>query len=846
MLNSVSRLVLFFLLAAHGQPGRAAEIGVRVGVVANQDFDRSAADLERLFDDLGKSTEQTVRFHLAIGTYGDVISWLDKQLIDIALLTPGVFVEALKTDRAATPRCQYLASKLLPPTESVEEGGAAAAAPYRDSYHAACLTAERSPLRNIDDVRRAWQAGRLRFVFVDPLSASGHIAVAFALIEAGIRPSPEQIEYSYSHTNSMRRLGATDGLERLAFVWDGVWTQATDLPPFRRLKFPQFDGLTIPTDVVVARAGFKQADRVIELLTDHTDAQGQHDFARFDDWRARYAELSRWAGGLHVPRDRDEVQGVSLDGVGQMLRHYSRTRPQGHPPRLALVLSGGGAKCAYQIGAVTAVEEQLAAMRQETGDDQLAISLVAGTSGGAINALAIALGTSQTPAGQAELRRAWQSLDQREIVRPSRLVRGNMALWFVCVELAIVLFLARRISLQKRTATTLAPSARRAWSVIAALLVLAAAQIALSYAWFTPWHLLGHWHVLHHAWLWGTFGVEGAGWCLLAVALVAAVWQRWLQRRGGSLALPRWTTTWGLTIALVGLPLAQVLTILFYEQTLSDGQGIERRLLECFSDLAESRAAEVGGPPLGIDRSAATSERLTSVSRQIMARKLLARDLVVTGSCLERSSDDLPSDLYFFAPAGSESPPADYGERGVALAARPEMLLDVVMGSGSIFPVFPPRTLSDFPRRGESVDLVDGGFAHNSPIEAAVRWGATHIILIEADPRERSNFLENAAGAFNHLYYQAQLVDARSRENEELVIFSLRPEPPHLCMLDFATNLIDAAIEKGYREACGQSSLDPTLSGRRPFRKELGLPLFWSPTEQKWTDSQVGFDKQNR
>jgi len=55
---------------------------------------------------------------------------------------------------------------------------------------------------------------------------------------------------------------------------------------------------------------------------------------------------------------------------------------------------------------------------------------------------------------------------------------------------------------------------------------------------------------------------------------------------------------------------------------------------------------------------------------------------------------------------------------------------------------------------------------HNSPVEAAALWGATHIILIQASPPERvehRNFLENASAAFNHLYDQAQRVDAQSK-----------------------------------------------------------------------------------
>ena len=829
-------LPLCLVLAAGGQTDA---LEVRVGVVAFEDSARTASDYERLFQELTADVERPVRFRLAVGTYGDVLYWLDRQLVDVAVLTPGVFVRSLELRRGGQPACQYLASRrlpaveggLLPADDSTEQSPG-----YRDQYHAVCVVAESSPLKNLDDLRRAFAADRLRFVLVDPLSASGRIVPAAALKEIDIHPSQQQVEYSYSHTSSLRALRARDdGKERVAFVWDGAWTQASDLPPFRRLEFAELEQREVPADAVVARRGFEQAERVAELLAEHRDARGEHDFVRFDNWRDRYRELTAWTDELRIPLDDDEVQSVSLDGLGQMLLHYLRTRPDGEPPRLALVLSGGGAKCAYQIGAVTALEEKLAELRRESGEDRLGISLVAGTSGGALNALAIALGTSSTAEGQAELRRTWRSLDQREIVRPSRLVRGNMGLWFVCLEFALLLWLVRKLVRQP---------GRRAWTAITCLFVLAALQIALTYAVFSPWAWLGEHHLLHHAWLWGTFGVEWAGWCLLVLAVAAGIWQWALARSGRNLLLPRWVTAWVLTVGLLGLPLAQVLALLFYERTLSDGAGIERRLLESFTELANFRAGELGQPSLDETPGSNTAERLNSVSRQIFERRLFARDLVVTGSCLEQTSADLPSDLYFYAPAGAGEAPPDYGERGVPLAERPEMLLDVVLGSGSVFPVFPARTLENFPRPGERVELIDGGFVHNSPVEAAVRWGATHVVLIEADPHERAerrNFLQNAAGAFNHLYHQAQQVDARSREKEQVVIFSLRPDPPHLCMLDFADNLIEAAIAKGYREARGgppSGGEGPT--GLRRFRKELGQPFFWDSEKNLPTAASAG------
>ncbi len=104
-------------------------------------------------------------------------------------------------------------------------------------------------------------------------------------------------------------------------------------------------------------------------------------------------------------------------------------------------------------------------------------------------------------------------------------------------------------------------------------------------------------------------------------------------------------------------------------------------------------------------------------------------------------------------------------------------------------------------------------------------WGATHIILIQATPPEHvehRNFVEDAAAAFSHLYDQAQRVDAQSKQH--IVVFTLAPRPPHLCVLDFSDNLIDRAIAKGYQEARGTNSEgDP--SGRS-FRKELGEPVF--------------------
>ena len=170
---------------------------------------------------------------------------------------------------------------------------------------------------------------------------------------------------------------------------------------------------------------------------------------------------------------------------------------------------------------------------------------------------------------------------------------------------------------------------------------------------------------------------------------------------------------------LLGLPLVQLFTVLFCEQTLSGGAGIEHTLGEQFPRLIDAHLAARGLPSLDLDPSLNDAQRLRATGRQVLERRLLPRNLVVTASCLAQSTSELPSDLYFYAQADPSRPAPPFGARGISLADRPSLLLDVIMGSGSIYPVFPPRTVHDFPKAGQWVDLIDGGFAHNSPVEAA-------------------------------------------------------------------------------------------------------------------------------
>ena len=83
---------------------------VRVAIVGYEDFHGEFEHFEQLFAELSRQ-EPALSFQLAVGSYGDVSHWIDRQLIDVAVLTPGVFADLLPSDRQQEHgTCRYLIS----------------------------------------------------------------------------------------------------------------------------------------------------------------------------------------------------------------------------------------------------------------------------------------------------------------------------------------------------------------------------------------------------------------------------------------------------------------------------------------------------------------------------------------------------------------------------------------------------------------------------------------------------------------------------------------------------------------------------------------------------------------
>ena len=803
---TLRRVLLAGVVALAAAPGHRVLAGetppgetVRIAVLAYQNKAREMDLLEQALGELRAAAEIKEPFQVARGTYADVLHWLDTGAVDLAVVSPAILGKAM--EQGGPRRWEYLASVSTP---SAPEPSLSVAVVRDDS-----------PLRTVDDLRGLFGRGEGHLLFVDPLSVSGALAPRVALAAERIPVLESRIRYTHSHTSSLQALRAHGGRDTVAFVWNGVF-ERDRTHDVRTIDVPALGRMRIPPDALLVRADLPQLAQLRKGVSTRAESGIGPIFRAETDWREGDADVRAWLAAAGAPA-RDRLMRLDLEDLGSLLFHYARS--QATPLRLAIVFSGGGAKCSYQIGAIRAIEEKLAQLRQETGDPSIDIALVVGTSGGAINALPVAMGMSSTAPHGAELAAVWRSLDQREIIRPPFVVRLNMALWFASLQfLAFSGICRHRMTDQGRTGLG-------RW-----LLCLGAGVVEVLVARlpFDPWSALGPRPTLHRLYLWLTFGAEGAGWILIATGIGGHA-----LRAAGAEGRPllvrfRRLVRTAAVGGIIVLPVLQAWTVLGYEPTLSEGSGIERTLLDRFSRLVTAKEKAEGRSSAALPRPGklgTQGEALELLSRQILGEGLLARDLALTGSVLGERGIDLPSDLYFWASAGRTTVPPAFGARGVALANRPELLLDALIGSGAIYPVFPARRLRDFPKTGQATEIVDGSFAHRSPVEAAVLWGATHIILIQADPDEqapRGSFGTNVSAALTLLYDQAQLTDARTKD--QAMIFNLAPRPPHIGLLDFASNLIDASLAKGYREVHGDN--DPGAAQPPPFLKEVGVPHF--------------------
>ncbi len=792
---------------------------VRVGIVASENFTPEFKRWSECFNYCNEKSDVKYDFKLAAGTYGDLVHWMSKGLIDLAIITPGVFSEVLSNQINGNTEYNfdYLATQNMKTAKGLWATEGRRKKTLQFTYHSVCVVPRDSPIKNFEDIKFAASLDRLEYIFVDPLSVSGCIAPLHILKKEGIIPERDSIRYGYSHTNVLKILAEkTTGKMKIGFTFDDAISYALELKPkLKRIRIPELDKLVLPNDIVAIKRGFDDTGELSRLLLQYSNADGKVIMEPIKTGAEAYNIIYEMTDLSGINNYQTNSQTVSLDEISQILLHTAQNTLK--PPKLALVLSGGGAKCSYQVGAIAAIEEKLEELRKIEPEFPLEIDLVVGTSGGAYNAIPVSQGITRTKEGREDFKNMWKSLDQREMIIPAFSVQVLMGIWILIIQIFLILMFCRIFIPRIKY---------RVPAFFIILFLISFIELIINNTKGIPWHFLGENHLIHHSWMWISFGVNiSSKWIfLISVAGLFFSIFRYYSDRPFLLHTKKFIIVSIILIFL--MPIITAFVFLFKTKTLSSGAGVENTLFRTCNWITNRELKRQGLEELKISSKMNSHEKLSELSKQLISRKLMKHDLVVTVNCIDKSVKSLPNDLYFYTSNSPEEFP--FGERGISINDRPEFLMDVIMGSMSIFPVFPARNLKNFPEKQDFIEIVDGGFAHNSPIEAAVICGATHIILIEATPKKRrtkNNLAENAASAFEHLLKQTQLIDLRSKQ--QIVVFTLAPEEQKLCVLDFSNNLVEQNIIKGYRDARSEIEVNGIVRKGQPlFKKELGEPVF--------------------
>ena len=791
-------------------------ITLRVGVVAYEDFQVEHAEFQKWLREVSAASNPPIRFQLTTGSYSEIAHWMEQGSLDAALITGGGYaaLEALDRDADAF---DYIATLDSLPATGPWASEKRKTAGFHGLYYSVCVTNADSKISSTADVAALAQQGKLKVLLVDRRSASGHIIPRLALKEIGVEIGEADVRYLGSHTQVLQQLAqqsGSDGNTTIGFVWDDASTKVPQyLVDLRKVEFPELAQRPIAHDALVMRKDYQHFDELSAIIKRKIINSDDSPFQGLESGKHPYIALGESAHevGVEVP----QLLRKDMRGVGNMLVQAYRQRSASNPFRLALVLSGGGAKCAYQVGAVSEIEDAIVELNARN-QTNISIDLVVGTSGGAINAVPVSMELSANQAGQQKWQDVWLALDQREIVLPTGAVRINVGIWIALLQVAGLIVLLRVL---------VRDPDRRSLRLSQWMSTLGGIELALVLIPFTPWSLLGHNHLLHHLWLWLSLGSQYTAITLLLFGGISFVWNLRLKRRNKSVQrVRRLRSGLLLTIGILGLPLVQIGVMFLGHTTLSAGEGMTNEIHKGFSGL-------VGDTPVSAVTDENSDAKLEQLSRKLIDQGFFKRDLVLTATAISKNRNSLPSDLYFYFAANEDHEQPRFEQRGVNMQRHPEQLLKIVLGSSTIYPVFPAHELHDVPQQGDRLELVDGGFAHNAPLEAAVLWGATHVVLIDAAPaqlRDGTNLADSMLRGFGHLFQQSQLSDKRSKD--AVMVFTLESRfQPKLCVLDFANVLVRQGIYHGRQDVIQQLRHQDNFSPEQllpPFIVTYGQPRF--------------------
>jgi predicted acylesterase/phospholipase RssA/ABC-type phosphate/phosphonate transport system substrate-binding protein len=956
-MNTGIKIVLLILLCASAVSAKE----IRVGITEYQNVESVYNKYQRFFEQLERTARQNgfdTTFSFAIGTYGEVIDWYNKKLIDVAVLSAMPMADLLtSSDKGETEKIRKaFIAKLNPiagsstkcekdlclrsldePAPQCRKAGEQSKT-GQPEYHASLVVPAAYGWKSFEDVRKLAGQQKLKFLFVRPVSVSGYIVPLYYLknIE-NFDLKQEEFEFTYQHQESLERMLRNDpkdaGKKLVAFVIENtsycVQQSIANSQLFTKLETKELDKIEIPHEVMLVNTNLDEKtateiqNTVGGILKKTVENEKNEPIKNFTltlpesnpdpnkpSWLTDYDQarhIYETTGGA-----RSLQYGSSLKDLITSLNTYQEST--GKRPRLALVLSGGGAKCAYQAGAISQIENKLQQLDPDPKFGKRDIDLVVGTSGGAINALLAALGGTQNSQTQQAIREMWVGFQQEQFFMPSRVFNLVFGLCFGLLQALVITFtvlLFGRSELRWIRIGQLLVGVE----VVEIILAVYLGAVTSSFALLVVVQVIVVVAVaavvrsVRHGALWVTRTPPGlfcrrlynqelaewwrlAGWLMIAVSTIEiliarglrlSLWPQALESHALShlwlfiLLMCSVSTPWplllGLLMVLSGLKgyleidwhgrrlwLVRMLTMLvlifagilfltslWKDRSPSNSTEIEKAFINKIPAMLHTLQ-----PKFGPASGSTQQDQLQDVSERIITDKsLLKRDLVITVSNLPLdasnepedrkfvTANELPEDLYFFSKSSQvdwKAPPPE--RRFISFQENPQRLLDVVIGSGTIYPLFPYRELNYINIGGSKqtplIKVIDGGFIHNSPIEAAIKWDATHIISIEASPLRKpfapTNTLENSLVAFSYIMAQTQRADITARGQVE--IFELRPRSdcekknlevgcnhdpePNMDTFDFDPRIMSEAFKAGESDV---------LSDLPLFRRVPGPPL---------------------
>jgi hypothetical protein len=198
------------------------------------------------------------------------------------------------------------------------------------------------------------------------------------------------------------------------------------------------------------------------------------------------------------------------------------------------------------------------------------------------------------------------------------------------------------------------------------------------------------------------------------------------------------------------------------------------------------------------------------ISREILSKKI-SQTLVLTASDLKHRQEV----YFYFIPKLQRTPYLPVGPFWVSLNKHPEVLIDAAVATGSptLLLPFTAMTIDNNP-----LALIDGGYLHFVPVDAATSLGATHLIIImcsedtKYDTRpEDWNFFRYYLEVGDFSTYGSQTLDYFGREKS--MSFLVAPRERKIDKADFDGRYYQGKfvtpkdfMDEGYNDALGKDN----------------------------------------